>query len=255
MSTNTTYHWLNWQPKSVGNDELTKPGKGGPYLLEKPRNPTDKTDKTSSVDSFVSFVSPLPRQFQKIRTLPGGSTDALQDEPTKPTKPTAEPGTEPEPSVEELSYASAFLGQAGVRLMWLEGGDAVGVWSDLDSPAIRTALRALGSAELPVLYLDGPNVPLRYKLRRVPGEPVPQHIREEMERSVEPWKVRSRTNRRCIPWPLAETKPCTGVRAISKWGAACGRGFVSDLRFGANQPVIRRTSRNVTRKWRALNGR
>jgi hypothetical protein len=186
---------------------------------------TDKTNKTG----FDGFDGPCLGQIQKI-------------------------DGEPDPA--ELSRASGVLDQAGIRLMRLESGDAVGVWSDLDLPAIRTALRVLGSGELPVLYLDGPNVPLRYKLRRVPGEPVPpQHIREEMERSVEPWKVRNRTNWRCIPWPLAETKPCTGVRATSEWGAACGRGFVSNLRLGANQPVIRRTNRNITRKWRALNGR
>jgi hypothetical protein len=62
--------WLNWQPKSVADEELTKltkPDGGRPYLLEIPRNHTDKTDKTPSVDGFVSFVSSLPGQIQKIQ--------------------------------------------------------------------------------------------------------------------------------------------------------------------------------------------
>jgi hypothetical protein len=39
---------------------------------------------------------------------------------------------------------------------------------------------------------------------------------------------------------------------MAEWGASCGRGFVSNSRFGPNQLVIPRTNRAVTRKWRAL---
>jgi hypothetical protein len=112
-------------------------------------------------------------------------------------------------------------------------------------------------SELPVRYLDGPGVP--YKLRRVSGDPVPDHVREAMERSREPWKVRNRSACRFILWPppaeekTHTTDPRTGIRPISQWGASCGRGFVSNARFGPNQPVIRRTNRAITRKWRALN--
>ena len=42
--------------------------------------------------------------------------------------------------------------------------------------------------------------------------------------------------------------PETGIRPISKWGDACRRGFVSDSRFGSG-PVIKRTNREVTRRW------
>jgi hypothetical protein len=65
---------------------------------------------------------------------------------------------------------------------------------------------------------------------------------------------------RFVPWPRAKAKPHTidpqtGIRPIKEWGASCGRGFVSDSRFGPNQLVIRRTNRAITRKWKALNGR
>lgn len=39
----------------------------------------------------------------------------------------------------------------------------------------------------------------------------------------------------------------------SSWGNAAGRGFVSDSRFGSGQ-VIKRTNRDVSRKWRRVGG-
>ena len=62
---------------------------------------------------------------------------------------------------------------AGVRLIELEGALVAGIWSDLDGPHVRRALQALGHAPGAVCYLDGPDVPLRYKLRRGKGQPVP----------------------------------------------------------------------------------
>jgi hypothetical protein len=77
--------------------------------------------------------------------------------------------------------------------MQLDGVTTIGIWSDLDGPEARKALRVFGSDGLPVRYLDGAAVPMRYKLRRVEGEPVPQSVLLEMERSLrEPWKVRDR---------------------------------------------------------------
>jgi hypothetical protein len=38
-----------------------------------------------------------------------------------------------------------------------------------------------------------------------------------------------------------------GPKPVSEWGAACGRGFVSDSRFGSGQ-VIKRTNRSAQRK-------
>jgi hypothetical protein len=202
------------------NREPSKPSK--PILT-----PTDKTIKTG----FDGFDGPCLGQIQKI---------------------------EGEPDPAELSQASGVLGRAGVRLMRLEGGDAIGIWSDLDGLAIRHALRVMGSGELPVLYLDGPNVPLRYKLRRVPGEPVPARLRQEMERNSKPWNIRDRSKWRFIPWPLAAEEkahtinPETHIWPIGEWGGTCGIGFVSNAQFGPNQPVIPRTNRETTRKWRKL---
>jgi hypothetical protein len=77
--------------------------------------------------------------------------------------------------------------------MALEGGATVGVWSDLDGPEIREALRILELDRLLVRFLDGDGVPMRYRQRRVPGEPVPPGVLVEMERAaVEPWVVRDR---------------------------------------------------------------
>ena len=93
----------------------------------------------------------------------------------------------------ELARASAILNRAGVRIMQLDGDTTIGVWSDLDGPKVRAALGIYGSERLPVRYLDGAAVPMRYKLRRVEGEPVPRNVRSEMERNPrEPWKVRDR---------------------------------------------------------------
>ena len=71
-------------------------------------------------------------------------------------------------------------------------GLTVGVWSDLDCPNIRLALRTLHLHQLPILYLDGAGIPLRYKTRRVAGEPVPANVLAGMERCIgeEPWEVR-----------------------------------------------------------------
>lgn len=43
--------------------------------------------------------------------------------------------------------------------------------------------------------------------------------------------------------------PATGIKPISEWGSSCHRGFISDSRFGSGQ-VIKRTNRDVTRRWR-----
>jgi hypothetical protein len=93
----------------------------------------------------------------------------------------------------EWAHATAVLNGAGVRVMALEGGAIVGLWSDLDGPEVRAALRTVGFDRLPVRYLDGAGVPARYKVRRVAGEPVPSDVLAEMERQpAEPWTIRDR---------------------------------------------------------------
>ena len=129
--------------------------------------------------------------------------DTVESGPTKPSKPgfvgfegvtSAEPPEiEAGPDPAEMARASAILDQTGVRIMTLEGGAAIGVWSDLDGPEVRAALRTFGSDQLPLRYLDGTGVPTRYKLRRVDGEPVPMNVLAEMERHpAEPWTVGDR---------------------------------------------------------------
>ena len=49
----------------------------------------------------------------------------------------------------ELARASALLNRAGVRIMALEVGATIGVWSDLDGPEVRAALRIFGSDTVP----------------------------------------------------------------------------------------------------------
>jgi hypothetical protein len=127
--------------------------------------------------------------------------DSLETEPTKPSKPgsvgfegaisgeSSNIGPEPEPT--DVARASAVLRQAGVRILQLDGVATIGLWSDLDGPAIRAALRVFGSNRMPVRYLDGIGIPMSYKLRRVDGEPVPLNVLVEMERcSTDPWVVR-----------------------------------------------------------------
>jgi hypothetical protein len=72
-----------------------------------------------------------------------------------------------------------------MRLMELESGTTIGLWSDLDSAEVRAALRVFGSHVLPLRYLDSPQVPTRYKERRVQGEPVPMNVLAEMVRLEE----------------------------------------------------------------------
>lgn len=55
--------------------------------------------------------------------------------------------------------------------------------------------------------------------------------------------------------PDKHRDPETGIWPIGEWGYECARGFVSDARFQrGDEQIIKRTNRNTTRKWRALNG-
>jgi hypothetical protein len=101
-------------------------------------------------------------------------------------------GATAEPDPDDLVRASRVLADAGVRLMVLDGSFTVGIWSDLDSPALRDALRVFHSDGMPpVRYLDGAGIPPRFKLRSVPGDPVPLSVLNAMEQNPEePWAVR-----------------------------------------------------------------
>ena len=108
-------------------------------------------------------------------------TDTAESEPTKPSIPGSvgfEGGNSGEsPKIEsqtaDLARASNLLNRRGVRIMALADGVTIGVWSDLDGPEIRAALRVLEMDQRPVRYLDGAGIPIRFKVRRVDGQPGP----------------------------------------------------------------------------------
>jgi hypothetical protein len=154
------------------------------------------------------------------------------------------PEIEAAPDPAELARASAVLNQAGVRIMALEGGATMGAWSDLDGPEVRAALRAFGSDGPAVRYLDGAGIPMRYKLRRVDGDPVPMSVVAEMERHpVDPWKVRDRT--------LSEMGWCAAGMAWAEWkAAALNRLFQEQGATGKPGRITAATVRHGERKTR-----
>ena len=98
----------------------------------------------------------------------------------------------PTSALEEREHTNTILGRAGLRLMALEGGVTVGIWSDLDSAELRTALAVFHPSGIPpILYLDSSGIPDKYKERRVAGEPVPRDVLHAMEKTAAaPWTVR-----------------------------------------------------------------
>ena len=117
-------------------------------------------------------------------------------EPTKPAKPSFD-GFDGSPleQIQKMGpgreMARASLARSGVRFLSIDGAAVAGVWSDRDGPEVRDALRDLGAGSLPVVYLDGPGVPVRWKGRAVPGDPVPEDVLAAMESEPkEPWRVR-----------------------------------------------------------------
>jgi hypothetical protein len=136
--------------------------------------------------------------------------NSSESEPTKPTKPgfdgfegatSGESQKIETASAAESASACDVLNRAGVRIMALDAGATIGVWSDLDGREIRAALRALEMGSMPVRYLDGSGIPVRYKERRVAGEPVPINVLAEMERrQVDPM---------CCPDPIRCSDPST----------------------------------------------
>ena len=118
---------------------------------------------------------------------------APEGDSTKPRCTSTHKSALAEPSQGQVDAAGKLLAKAGVRL--IGGGhdvDYIGVWSDLDSAELRAAIAVFHPHGVPVRYLDG-DVPMRYKLRRVAGEPVPANVLAAMEQEpAEPWKVRDK---------------------------------------------------------------
>jgi len=145
-----------------------------------------------------------------------------------------------------MARASAVLNRGGVRIMQLDGATTIGIWSDLDGPEIRKALRTFGSDHLPVRYLDGAGVRTQDKLRHVEGEPVPTYVLAEMGRHPdEPWKVRDRM--------LQEMGGCSNASSWADWkAAALNRLF---LEQGVTGRSGRITAATVLHGERKRNGR
>jgi hypothetical protein len=99
----------------------------------------------------------------------------------------------PEPSVEAFTNAGRTLKLNGVRLLVLNGVPVIGLWSDLDGPHLRSALRVFHPDGMPpIRYLDGPGIPMRYKARVPPGQPVPLDVVAAMQAvsAGKPWEIR-----------------------------------------------------------------
>jgi hypothetical protein len=88
-------------------------------------------------------------------------------EPTEPTEPGfGSFGGSSSAHIENFFEADrALLNRLGVRLIRSNGRLLVGVWSDLDSPALRQSLKRLRLDRCPVVHLETANVPLRFKVR------------------------------------------------------------------------------------------
>jgi hypothetical protein len=118
---------------------------------------------------------------------------SVPDEPDGLRKPHA---SLPNPSLDDtinIEKAIRTLNETGIRIINLDGGFFIGVWSDLDDPDIRKALQIAGLGDLGIRYPDGDDVPVKYKQRDVEGEPVPWRVLRAMEGAREkPWIVRDR---------------------------------------------------------------
>ena len=103
--------------------------------------------------------------------------DSLGSKPSKPTQRGSDgfdgsylgeiAKIEIEPNTAQASLD--VLNRAGVRIMKLADATSIGVWSDLDGPEIRCALRTLEMDGLPVRHLEGDGIPSKYKYRKIDG--------------------------------------------------------------------------------------
>jgi hypothetical protein len=196
----TTDRWLGWKPKAqiFSKSPGDEPSK------------TSKTPQNVGEGVFEVFDGSVPGEIQNIL---------------------------PESDRAKLTLASSVLGRAGVRLMELETGFTVGVWSDLDSAELRAAIRVFHPDGVPsIRYLDS-DVPMKYKSRRVPGAPVPPDVLHAMEQNPEvPWEIRDRLLREMgwrpqgISW--AEAKAAALNQLFKEQCGKPGRITAATVRHG-----------------------
>jgi hypothetical protein len=106
--------------------------------------------------------------------------------------------------------------------MEIDGTFTIGIWSDLDSLDLRDAIRVFHPEGMPpVRYLHGADIPLRFKQRTVPGDPVPLAVLREMEANPEaPWEVRDRMLSGFSAVPYAQWKAAELNRIFAEHGTA-----------------------------------
>jgi hypothetical protein len=147
---------------------------------------------------------------------------------TESSAATAHSSEVAEPTEDELGRASRLLSESGVRLTELDGVFTIGIWSDLDSPTLRAAIRMFHPEGMPrIAYLDGPSVPTQFKLRIVPGDPVPTFVLAAMEKNPEePWRIRVRmlSGLRTIPYAAWKAEQINRVFAEQGTG---GSGWIT----------------------------
>jgi hypothetical protein len=99
----------------------------------------------------------------------------------------------PPPDPRELDRAHAVLRRYEVRRIVVDGQEAVGIWSTQDGPHLRAAIRIAGWPG-PIRYLDGRGIPDKYKGTRLPDDPPPLAVVDEMQANIdnEPWILRDR---------------------------------------------------------------
>jgi hypothetical protein len=103
-----------------------------------PRNPLTKLTKASLSRPSVSIVSPS-EEIQKSKS---------------------------EPSDAQITLAMRLLNLAGCRIL---NACRIGVWSDLDCPEVRDALRTVGMDAATIIHLDEvKDIPMRFKVRSCP---------------------------------------------------------------------------------------
>jgi hypothetical protein len=94
----------------------------------------------------------------------------------------------------ETEKAMWLLNLTGCRIIRRTDGLAVGIWEDLDCQELRSAICALGLSRRPVIYLEIPGVPMRYKVRSCPdrarGESFSAWLRRVERKALRPESTR-----------------------------------------------------------------
>ena len=118
------------------------------------------TRETMQIEDYVRDLT--------RRALRSGSLDIRGTENGRVPDPVAEDMPEPEhPQVDEQRQGDLhLLNQRGCRLMSVNGRRVIGCWPELDDRDFQEALKLLKMDHLPVLWLDGPTIPEKYRTCR-----------------------------------------------------------------------------------------